>query len=102
MKIIIQAPDLKLSSTLTDHINKKVESLSRYYDRIVESHVHLKKITTDEPENKVCEIKLAIPGKDLFAAKNAVTFREAVNKTVDTIRRQIADRKPDNQVSTPL
>jgi ribosomal subunit interface protein len=102
MKIIIQAPDLKLSRKLTDHINKKVESLSRYYDRIVESHVHLKKITTGKPENKVCEIKLSIPGNDLFASKNAATFQEAINKTVDTIRRQIGDRKPDNQVSPPL
>lgn len=102
MKIIIQAPGLKISKRLTDFTQEKVEGLSRYHDQIVESHVHLKKVKTSKPENKTCEIRLAIPGNDLFASKTAARFEEAINKTVEAIKRQIGDRKVENQVSTPL
>ena len=102
MKIIIQTPGIKLSKRLAAFTQEKVEGLGRYHDQIVKSHVHLKKIKTGEPDNKICEIRLAIPGNDLFASKKAPKFEEAINKAIEAIKRQIGDRKIENQVSTPL
>jgi len=93
MKVIIEAQDFKLSRKLTRFINRKVETLDRYHDQIVESIVHLKKIKSGLPENKVCEIRLGIPGNDLFASKEAGTFEQAINKAVYAIKRQIGDRR---------
>ena len=48
---------------------------------------------SDTRENKVCEIRLAIPGNDLFARKTAKTFDEAVGLTITTLERQVTNWK---------
>lgn len=102
MKINVQTPDFKPSARLIRFVNKKVDVFDRFHDHVIESQVYLKKVKTSKPENKVCEIRLAIPGNDLFASKRGITFEDAVSKAVETIKRQIADRKADNRVNTPL
>jgi len=72
------------------------------HDHIIESRVHLKKIKSDSPDNKICEILLSVLGNDLFASKKCSSFEEAIIKAVDAIKRQIKDNKPENQVTTSL
>lgn len=96
MKVLFQTQSFKPSKKLVRFTTEKVQMLERVHERIVEARVHLKKIKSATPENKVCEIRLAIPGNDLFASKKSIFFEEAVTKTVDAIRRQINDRKADN------
>ncbi len=102
MKVLFQTTDFKPSKKIIHFATKKVQALERVHERIVEAHVHLKKIKSATPENKVCEIRLAIPGNDLFASKKSSFFEEAVTKTIDAIRRQINDRKIDNRATVPL
>ena len=44
-------------------------------------------------ENKIAEIKLAIPGKDLFAKKQCKSFEEATDLAVEALRKQIKKHK---------
>jgi putative sigma-54 modulation protein len=93
MKINIQSPDFKADQKLIDFVTEKVEKLAKFTDRIHEAYVTLKLDRSDTKENKVCEIKLAIPGNDLFAIKQSKTFEEAAAKTSDALRSQIESVK---------
>lgn len=93
MKIIIQSPDFTPQPELLDFVNKKVDKLEHFYQRILEARVLLKTNKSDKRENKVCELRLVIPGNDLFSEHQASTFEEAVALAVDAIKRQVVDFK---------
>jgi putative sigma-54 modulation protein len=89
MKITIQTPDFKADQKLLDLVTEKVEKLGKFSERIHEASITLKLDRSETKENKICEIKLGIPGNDLFAVKQCKTFEEAASKTSDALRSQI-------------
>ena len=89
MKITIQSPDFKADQKLIDFVNEKIEKLGKFSDRIHEANVTLKLDKSDPRDNKICEIRLGIPGNDLFASKQCKTFEEADAKTSDALKSQI-------------
>jgi len=74
---------------LIDFINKKIGKLELYFDNIIAGEVFLRIANPSEPENKVAEIKLAIPGKELFAKKQCKSFEEATDLACEALRRQV-------------
>ncbi len=74
-------------------IEDKVKRLVHLYDKIIEAEVFLRAVKTQKPENKIVEIKLAIPGNDLFAKKQCKTFEEATDEATEALRNQIAKIK---------
>ena len=93
MQITIQTPDFKADQKLLDLANEKIEKLGRFSDRIHDATVTLKLDKSETKENKICEIRMGIPGNDLFASKQCKTFEEALAKAVDAIKSQIDARK---------
>lgn len=89
MKINIQTPDFKADQKLLDFVTDKVEKLGKFSDAILDANITLKLDNSDTRENKICEIKLGIPGNDLFASRQCKTFEEAAAKTSDALRSQI-------------
>ncbi len=57
------------------------------------SEVCLKLDKSDTRENKVCEIRLAIPGNDLLARAQCKTFEEAAAQCVEALEKQMKKRK---------
>ena|SRR3990172_442845 len=93
MNIIIQSPHFKANEKLEAFVWDKVNRLSHFNPRIIGGEVCLKLDKSDTHENKVCEIKLAIPGKDLFVKRQSHTFEEATNEAVDALQQQLKKRK---------
>ena len=93
MKIDIQSPGFTVNPQLTGFINEKVEKLSRYCGEIISCEVALSLDKSDTKENKLCEIRLAIPGNDLLARAQCRTFEEATTKVVEALKRQIKNLK---------
>ncbi len=93
MNIRINAVKFDVDTKLVDFINKKVGKLERYFDDIINAEVYLKLENTSELENKVVEIKLDIPGSDLFAQKQSKTFEESTDEAVDALKQQILKHK---------
>lgn len=89
----IQSLHFTANETLLDFVTKKVNELSHYHDKIVSADVYLKLDKSDVLENKVCEIKLLIPGHDLFAKKEATSFEAATVNAVEALHRQIEKAK---------
>ena len=93
MKLKIQTLHFTPSKKLSAFVNEKISKLTHLNDRIELAEVCLKLDKSDKTENKVCEIRLSVPGNDLFAQKQCKTFQEAVSETVDVLQRQIRKRK---------
>ena len=74
MKLQIHSIRFDADEKLIDLIKKKLNKLETFYDRIIDGEVFLK-IENDESRiNKIIEIKLNIPGDQLFAKERARSF----------------------------
>ena len=93
MKINIQSPGFTINHELTGFINEKVEKLFRYYGEVISCEVALRLDNSDTKENKLCEIRLAVPGNDLLASSQCKTFEEALLNAVEIIKGQIKRKK---------
>ena len=93
MKINIQTPGFTIKADLAGYVHEKVANLSRYYSEIITGEVCLRLENSATKENKLCEIRLAIPGNDLLARAQCKTFEEAVSDAVEIIKRLIKRKK---------
>ena len=79
MKVKVSALHFDADQSLIDFTSERVNKLETFYDKIIDGEVVFKVDKSDRRENKVAEIKLNIPGKDLFAKKQCKSFEEADN-----------------------
>ncbi|HEY9045510.1 MAG TPA: HPF/RaiA family ribosome-associated protein [Ohtaekwangia sp.] len=89
MKVIIQTPDFKAQKALIDFVKEHIEKLQVFNERIHEGRVCLKLDASDKKENKICDVKLVVPGNDLFASKQSSSFEDAILQTADALKRQL-------------
>lgn len=87
MDIIIQSLGFQESESLTDFIRKKVNTLKS--DTIVRAHVTLYMASAGNFNNQVCEVRLEVPGNDLFVKKGSVHFETAITECVEILHKQI-------------
>ncbi len=93
MKVNINSVHFKTDKKLEVFINEKVTKLYQYFDGIITSDVVLKIENSEVPENKIAEIRLAIPGNDLYARKQCKTFEEATDEAVAALKTQLRKYK---------
>lgn len=93
MKIEIQSLHFNSKSELNNFVTEKINKLSHFHNNIESANVCLKLDKSDTRDNKVCEIKLAVPGNDLFVKRQCETFEEATAKAVDALQNQIGKLK---------
>lgn len=93
MKVKIQSIHFDADRKLLDFIEEKVDKLNHFYQDIIGSEVYLRLDKNSNTENKIAEIKLNIPGNDLFAKRQCKTFEEATDTAVEALRRQLKKHK---------
>jgi len=93
MKLVIQSPAITPQESLLEFVNKKIGKLEQYSDRIKEARVTLRLDKSDSRENKICEVKLAIPGNDLFASRQSASFEAAILEVGEALRKQLISWK---------
>ena len=93
MDIQLHSVHFTADKKLIDFVNDKVGKLELFYDGIVAAEVFLRLDKNQEGENKVSEVKILTPGKELFAKKNAKSFEEATDLAVEALRKQVAKQK---------
>ncbi|XOV67115.1 MAG: HPF/RaiA family ribosome-associated protein [Fluviicola sp.] len=74
---------------LVDFIQGKVKKLELMYDRIIASEIYLRLDKSEEKENKIAEVKLLLPGNELFAKKQCKSFEEAADLAVSALKKQV-------------
>ncbi|MDZ4843990.1 MAG: ribosome-associated translation inhibitor RaiA [Chitinophagales bacterium] len=93
MNINIKTIHFTAKQELTDFITEKVGALFRYSDEILAGEVSLKLDKSATRENKICEIRLVVPGNDLFAKRQCETFEGATKQTIEALQKQIEKLK---------
>ena len=88
MKLQIHSLHFDADPALIEFIQRKVDKLETFYDRIVDGEVFLR-LNNSGIENKTVEIKLNVPGNQLFAKEEAKTFEEGTDLAVEALRRQV-------------
>ena len=96
MKVKVNAIHFAADQKLEDFIQKKVDKLVAYNDSIIEGEVFLRLDKSDSDDNNVTEMKLRVPGKELFAKKQSKSFEQATDEVVEALRRQLKKYKEKN------
>ena len=93
MKLQMHSIHFDADSKLIDFIQKKVDKLETFFDRIIDGEVFMRLEKNGARENKIVELKINIPGDQLFAKEQAKSFEAAADKAVDAVRRQLKRSK---------
>lgn len=93
MNVKIQSVHFDADQKLLDFIGEKVNKLIQFDDTIIGSEVILRLDKNQNAENKVTEIRLLISGYDLFAKKQCKSFEEAIDQTIEALKRQLSRQK---------
>lgn len=95
MNIQINAVGFTAAAPLVDFINKKIEKMDTFYDRITGAEVYLKlgKGDSNRFQKKYIEVKLDVPGNIIFVKEEGSTFEEATDIAVEVLSRQVKKHK---------
>ncbi|SKC75435.1 ribosome hibernation-promoting factor, HPF/YfiA family [Ohtaekwangia koreensis] len=88
MKVQVHSIHFDADSKLINFIQKKLDKLDTFYNRLVDGEVFLR-LNNEGIENKTVEIKLRVPGSMLFAIEKARSFEAATDMATDAIRMQL-------------
>jgi len=90
MKIIIQAVQFTADQKLVELAESKLQKLTHFYDRIIDATVYLKiDGKHSNIKDKQVEIKLNLPGSQIFVREDSKVFEEALDMAIDTTARQL-------------
>ena len=93
MNIKVHSLHFDADQRLLDFSDNKIIKLSQYEDKIISAEVFLRLEKSADTNNKVAEIKVAIAKGEVFAKKQCRSFEEAIDQTVDALRRQLVKQK---------
>ncbi|MBD3635738.1 MAG: ribosome-associated translation inhibitor RaiA [Crocinitomicaceae bacterium] len=93
MDLNVHSVHFSADRKLVDFVNSKVAKLEVFFDQIIAGEVYLKVDNSAKSANKIAEIKISIPGKELFAKKQCKSFEEAADLACEALRRQVRKHK---------
>ncbi|WP_295655680.1 HPF/RaiA family ribosome-associated protein [uncultured Mucilaginibacter sp.] len=93
MKIRVQSIHFNADKKLLDFIQKKADKLDLFFDQIISGEVYLKLENVEDEANKVTEIKVTLPGNQLFAKHQCKTFEEGTDLAIESLIKQIDKHK---------
>ncbi len=93
MKIAVQSVNFNMDKDLKIYLEKKINTLEKFYDKIIVAEVYLKVQNTSDKENKISEIKLNVPGDDIVVKRTAKTFEEGISNGVEALKRALRKLK---------
>ena len=93
MKININAVHFKTDKSLDDYISDKVTKLHQYFEGVIAIDITLKLDSKDKIKDKIVEIRVMIPGNDLYAKKESKSFEDATLLAVEAVKKQLTKYK---------
>ena len=98
MKVNTQSVNFNADVKLINFIQKKMDKLETYYDKVIKTDVYLKLDNGHTKENKIFEAKLCVPGDTFIVKKQCKSFEEGADTVVASLERQLKRRK--NKINT--
>ncbi len=98
MQIQWNPQGIKLTAPLYSYIEKKLQKLERYEDRIVGAHVTVQHDPPKASLNKqafIVKVHLSLPGPDLHAEDHGHDLYQAIDLIADRLEGQLRRRKTE-------
>jgi len=96
MDVIIQSLGFKASDSLESYIHEKLDKL-KPNDHIIRANVILFQGPERVTPNDYCEIRLEVPGNDLFVKEHSPEFEQSVDSAVNKLQ-SILRKQKEKQV----
>ncbi len=93
MKLQMQSLHFDADQKLLAFIQKKVEKLDTMFSRIIDGEVILRLEKSENKENKIFELRLNVPGNQLFVKEKSSTFEAATDMALETMKSQLRKHK---------
>jgi ribosome hibernation promoting factor len=93
MEIIIDSVNFKTGAALDEFVREKVSKLFNQCNKIIRAYVILRESENRNPENKLCEIRLMIPGNDHFVTKCTGVYEKSILQAVGVLQKIIRRKK---------
>ncbi|MEP1489320.1 ribosome hibernation-promoting factor, HPF/YfiA family [Nonlabens ulvanivorans] len=93
MKVNTQSVNFNADQKLIDFIQKRMDKLDMFYDKVIKSDVFLKLGNASDKENKIFEARVSVPGDSFIVKKQCKSFEEGVDSAVSSLERQLKKRK---------
>lgn len=93
MKVRVQSIHFNADKKLLAFIKKRADKLDQFFDRIIKGDVYLRLQNAGDEMNKVVEIKLSLPGNQLFVKQQCKSFEEAIDLAAESLYRQLNKHK---------
>ncbi len=99
MRLQVHAIHFDADPKLLEFIQKKLEKLETFYDRITSGEVYLRldKSESSKIKNKVLEVKINVPNAELFVKESGKSFEEATDLALEALKIQIKKYKAKRQ-----
>ena len=93
MKWDIQCVGFNAKPDLIETVKERVGKLDKYFNPIIGAEVYLRLEYNDQCESKKVEVKLNIPGEDVFADHQSASFEHSLIEAVEKVKRQLLKKK---------
>ncbi|HTE07806.1 MAG TPA: HPF/RaiA family ribosome-associated protein [Flavitalea sp.] len=94
MNVNIQTVRFDADAALIDYINRKLEKLSTFHDRIITVNVFLKLDNVVHTiKDKIAEIRIHVPRHEFFVKSTSKSFEGSFEDAFDSIVNQIKRKK---------
>lgn len=94
MNVHIQALHFDADGKLVEYINKKLDKLSQFHDRIIKVDVFLKLDNVVHTiKDKIAEIRVHVPRADFFVKASSKSFEASFDEALEALINQIKRKK---------
>jgi putative sigma-54 modulation protein len=94
MNVNIQTVRFDADTRLIDYVNRKLEKLSTFHDRIIKVNVFLKLDNVVHTiKDKIAEIRIHVPRHEFFVKSTSKSFQESFDDAFDSIVNQLKRKK---------
>ncbi|MGB5692213.1 MAG: ribosome-associated translation inhibitor RaiA [Flavobacteriaceae bacterium] len=98
MKVNTQSVNFSADAKLINFVQKRLDKLDLFYDKVISSDVYLKVENTSSKQNKIVEIKIRIPRDNFIVKKQRKSFEEAVDSACSSLERKLMKKKQKPRV----
>lgn len=91
MQINLRAKDVDLTPDLKEFTEKKIGSLAKFFDNVMEIRVELEKMTNHHKQGDIYQasVEMDVPGDKLFVKESSEDIKDAINKVKDQMQQKI-------------
>ena len=100
MNVNIQTVHFDADDKLVDFVNKKLEKLNTFHERIIKVDVFLKLDNIVHTiKDKIAEIRVHVPRHDFFVKASSKSFEESFDTALESLVNQIKRKKDKRQAA---